>query len=148
MNIAAKDLATGSGTLGKLITSDDMYLRFSALMSKVDIMMNDINRYGLLFNYNKQWQRSRLEQTNLVNSLRTPQNFRSYFESQLTSINDSMNRLSIVVNKIQNMPQSAPLLQNKDFQTDFADLLKKVSDLSNQLKLYNQELIEMSKGQP
>lgn len=148
LDIATKDIANGSGTLGKLVTSDDMYLRFTSLMSKVDVMMNDINQYGLLFNYNKQWQRSRVEQTSLVNSLRTPQSFRSYFESQLAAINESMNRISIVIGKVQDSPSANTLLTNQDFQTDFATLLKKVNDLSSQLKLYNQEFIEMSKGQP
>ncbi len=148
LDIASKDIADGTGTLGKLITSDDMYLRFSGLMSKVDVMMDDINQYGILFNYNKQWQRSRLLQTNLINSLRTPESFKSYFSQQLASINESMNRISIVVGKVQELPSDSPLLQNKEFQTDFADLLKKVNELSSQLKLYNQEFIEMSKGQP
>jgi phospholipid/cholesterol/gamma-HCH transport system substrate-binding protein len=111
-------------------------------------MMNDINQYGILFNYNKQWQRGRTQQTSLVNSLRTPQSFRSYFESQLSSINESMNRISIVIGKVQDSPAANTLLNNQDFQADFATLLKKVNDLSSQLKLYNQEFIEMSKRQP
>ncbi|HSW87487.1 MAG TPA: MlaD family protein, partial [Rhabdochlamydiaceae bacterium] len=57
-DIVAQDLAEGKGSIGKLLKSDDLYLRVTAIMSKADTLMNDINHYGMLFNLNKKWQRT------------------------------------------------------------------------------------------
>ena len=53
-----QNLNSGQSTLGKMINADDMYLRLTAVMSKADTMMNDINHYGVLFHLNKGWQRT------------------------------------------------------------------------------------------
>ncbi|MBI5274259.1 MAG: MCE family protein [Chlamydiales bacterium] len=145
IDIASKDIANGTGTIGKLVTSDDMYLKVNALFSKVDTLMNDVNQYGLLFNYNKQWQRTRVEQANLLNSIRTPQSFKSYFETQVDTINTAMSRLSTLIEKAQASKDSEIVFKNPAFHDDFATLLRKVNELSESLKLYNQQLTEMSK---
>lgn len=144
INIAAIDIAKGTGTIGKLITSDDMYLRVNALMSKVDTLLNDVNHYGLLFNYNKQWQRTRQQQMNLLNSLKTPNNFRNYFEDQVSTINSAMMRLSLMIEKAQTEPSKESIFANEKFHDDFAQLLKRVDELADNLKLYNQQLMELS----
>lgn len=51
------DIANGQGTLGKLITQDDLYWQITNTMCRIETLINDINCYGLLFQYNKKWQR-------------------------------------------------------------------------------------------
>lgn len=47
----------GEGTLGRLIHNDAFYHQLTDLMWKLDNLVSDINNYGLLFQYDKKWQR-------------------------------------------------------------------------------------------
>ncbi len=140
MNIVMQDLADGSGTLGKLIKGDDMYLRVTAVMSKIDTLMNDINHYGLLFNLNKQWQRLRTQRVSFLSALDTPHEFKDYFTREVDQINTAMSRLSMLVDRAK---EKQTVLDSDAFKKDFADLLRQVDTLSDNLRLYNQKFVEM-----
>ncbi|MTE28387.1 hypothetical protein, partial [Winogradskyella ouciana] len=85
--------------------------------------MNDINNYGILFNTNKEWQRLRLQRTNLFTALDTPAKFKSYFEEEVDSINAAMGRLSMLIERAESTPQKERILESSAFQKDFANLL-------------------------
>jgi phospholipid/cholesterol/gamma-HCH transport system substrate-binding protein len=102
VELITQDLADGKGTLGKLLKFDDLYLRFTSIMSKVDNLMNDINNYGMLFHLNKNWQRLHSQQVNLLNALRTPDSFKDYFEDEVARVNTSMQRISMLLDKLKN----------------------------------------------
>ena len=89
-----QDIASGQGTFGKLIQADDMYLRMTAIMSKADTMMNDINHYGILFHLNKGWQRTRAKRISQLDALETPVAFKDYFQTEVDQINTSMSGLA------------------------------------------------------
>lgn len=135
-------MADGKGSLGKIITSDDLYLRFVAIMSKVDTLMNDLNHYGLLFQYDKHWQRIRTKRANLLQALDTPEEFRSYYEQEMDGITTALSRISILLEKAKCPEDRQNILQNKPFQCDFADLLRKVEEMLDSLKLYNEQILE------
>jgi phospholipid/cholesterol/gamma-HCH transport system substrate-binding protein len=141
----SEDLAKGRGTIGKLIKNDDLYLRITSLMTKADTLMNDINHYGLLFNLNKTWQRSRLKRVNMLSALDSPADFRSFFEQEIDQINLAMSRLSMMIDKAQDKEQHLEILQNPSFRKDFADLLRQTEGLTDNLKLYNEQLEEAVK---
>lgn len=136
----SQDLATGSGTLGRFIAADDFYLRLTSLMSKGETLMNDINHYGLLFQYDKGWQRSRTKKANLLKALDTPQEFRSYFEGEIDTITTSLGRLTELVGRAGDAEERQKIVQSDVFKRDFAELLRKAQGLSDSIKLYNQEL--------
>ncbi len=146
MKAVTQDLANGTGTLGRLIKGDDMYLRFSSILSKVDTLMNDINHYGILFHLNKGWQRLRTQRINLLNALNTPSSFRNYFETELDQINTSMSRISILVDKAEESPEKDAILESDPFRRDFAELLRQADALSDNLKLFNEQLMR-AKGE-
>ena len=135
-------IAEGEGTLGKLVMNDDTYLRFTAILSKMDTLMNDVNHYGVLFNLNKEWQRTRLKQATFLNALNTPQSFRNYFSKEVDLINTSMSRLSMLVERAENSPDHAQIFENKLFQKDFTELMQRAEALYDNLKLYNEQLME------
>ncbi len=137
-----KEMAEGRGTLGKLIKGDDLYLHLIAVLTKIDALMNDVNHYGVLFHLNKSWQRTRLQRVTLLNSLDTPNNFKNYFECEVDQINTAMGRLSMLIDRMQDSSTSGDILCDPLFRKDFAELLRQTDDLSNNLKLYNQQLIE------
>jgi len=142
MDMIAQDIADGTGTLGKLITGDDMYLRVTSLLGKADTLMNDINHYGMLFHLNKQWQRTRLQRVNLLEALSTPQDFKNYFETEVSQINSSMSRIGMLINRAEQSPKKEEILSSDQFLKDFAELLRQADDLADNLRLYNEQLME------
>lgn len=146
IEIVSDDLADGKGTLGRLIKFDDLYLRFTSIMSKIDTLMNNINQYGLLFNNNKNWQRTNIRHTNLMNALKTPENFKKYFECEIDNVNQSMSRVSLLIDHAEETPEKDLILQDDLFKKDFADLLRKADELTQNLRLFNQKLVESQKN--
>lgn len=136
------DLAQGKGTIGKLIVNDDSYLQINSMLTKANTLMNDLNHYGLLFHLNKQWQRTRLQKINLLNALDTPKSFRTYFQSEVDEINLAMSRLSMVIERADQSPEREEILNSEVFKRDFAELLRISDRLSDNLRLYNQQLTE------
>lgn len=142
MNIISQDIADGTGTIGKLVKSDDLYLRITAVMSKVDTLMNDVNHYGILFQYDKHWQRIRTKRANLLEALNTPSEFKNYFETEMDGITTSLGRLSMLLEKAEQPKEKTKIMNSEDFKKDFATLLRQTEDLLDSLKLYNEELVE------
>lgn len=142
--VVSQDLAHGQGTLGRLISDDDLYLQMNAVMTKANNLMNDVNHYGLMFHLNKQWQRTRLQKINELNSLQSPQAFRCFFQTEVDDINSSMMRISMLLDKADQSKEKKKIFQSPEFKDDFANLLKRVEELSDNLRLYNQQLHDMT----
>lgn len=140
IDLLTEDMAQGKGTLGKLIEDNGLYLETNAVLSKANNLMNDINHYGILFHLNKQWQRTRLQRIDQLNALSTPHNFREYFQTEVDDINSSMTRINMLIEKAENSPEREKIFQNSQFRSDFAELLRKADELSDSLRLYNQQL--------
>lgn len=141
INQVTRDLATGNGTIGRLITGDDFYLRLTSLMSKGETLMNDVNHYGLLFQYDKHWQRSRTKRANILKALDTPQEFRAYFEGEIDGMNTALGRLTELVERAHGVDEHTKIVQSDTFRKDFAVLMRQVQSLSDSIKLYNEGLI-------
>jgi phospholipid/cholesterol/gamma-HCH transport system substrate-binding protein len=139
IDLITKTISDGKGTIGRLIRGDDIYLQLSAVMSKAETLMNDINQYGLLFNNNKQWQRLRLQRVAVLNNLETVDQFKDYFNREIDQVNTAMGRISLLVEKVE---EKKTLTSEPRFKEDFAELLRKVDTLSDNLRLYNQKLME------
>ncbi|HUD01916.1 MAG TPA: hypothetical protein VMR37_06280, partial [Rhabdochlamydiaceae bacterium] len=134
----SQDMATGQGTMGKLFKDQDFYLRMTAVMSKMDTLMNDVNHYGVLFHLNKGWQRTRTKRISELNALATPDSFKSYFQKEIDQINTSMARLSMVIEK----SEGQEVVESGKFKENFAELMRQVTEMSNNLHLYNEKLNE------
>ncbi len=148
LHIITQDVADGTGTLGKLIRGDDLYLRISSLMSKANTLMNDLNHYGLLFQYDKGWQRTRTKRANLLGALDTPKEFRNYFETEIDTITTSLSRLNVLMQKAEDPKEKKLVVSSEAFKKDFATLLRQVQGLSNILKLYNEEIVDEGDKDP
>lgn len=133
INVVSTNLAEGKGTVGKLLESDDFYLRLTSVMNKVDTLMNDINHYGLMFQYDKHWQRIRTKRMNILNRLSTPKEFQTYFESEVDNINVSLGRMNKALQKAKTQPNK------QAFQKDFRVFMREVEHLLDSLKLYSDE---------
>lgn len=135
-------ISQGEGTIGRLFMDDMTYLQINAILSKFNMTLNDINQYGLLFNLNKQWQRTRTKYAYFLESVKTPDQFEAYFEDQVDLINAAMERISMLIDKAEESPNRERILQTPAFQRDFSDMMRQVDTLYDNLKLYNQSLME------
>lgn len=134
-------LQEGDSTLGKLLVDDGMYLQVQSIMSKANTLLNDFNQYGLFFNLNKTWQKTRARNASGIASLESPQEFRAYFQREVDLINTAMGRLSMVIDRAENSSERKRILESPKFQSDFAELMRQAESLTNNLKLYNEQLI-------
>jgi phospholipid/cholesterol/gamma-HCH transport system substrate-binding protein len=133
----------GSGTLGRIMAGDELYLSVNAILAKLNTLMNDVNQYGVLFHLNKGWQRVRLQKTQGLSALSTPASFKNYFSQEIDNINTAMGRLALCLEKAEQHEE--PILQNPLFQKEFSELLRQAEELSTHLKFYNQQFMDLSK---
>jgi len=138
------DIKRGRGTIGKLIVNDDLYLRTNALFSKADVIMNDINHYGLLFHSDKGWQRLRARRLNLLTKLSTPQEFRNYFNDEVDQISTSLERVSMILDETECLCPPAMLGDDKQFTKVFAELLRRFKTVEEALNMYNEQLADQA----
>jgi len=143
----SEQLTSGTGTLSRLIKNDDYYLRLSSLMSKGETLMNDINHYGLLFQYNKTWQRLRTKKANLIHALDSPQEFKKYFEEEIDLVNTALGRIRMLCERAEQSEELEKVAQDDQFKRNFAILLRHAQSLSDALKLYNQHLVSKTQDQ-
>ncbi len=134
-------LEKGEGTLGKLFSDEEFYLRMTSIMNKVEVVADDINHYGLFYHLDKGWQRLRARRMNLLMTLRTPQEFRNYFNEEIDRITTSLSRVSNLVGTTEGCYPMA-LIDNPCFKKVFAELLRRVEGLEESLKMYNQQLVD------
>lgn len=141
LNQITHEIVSGTGTIGRLFNGEDFYLRINSLMSKAETLMNDINHYGLLFQHNKQWQKSRTKKASIANALESPKQFRDYFEHEIDEIGASLGRVSEVLDRADQHNERDKIMQNSAFQRDFVVLLRQVKALNDAIRLFNQDLI-------
>ena len=135
-------ISSGKGTVGQLAKGDDLYLRLTSVLDKADTLMSDVNHYGVLFHLDKGWQRQRTKRMNELSELETPHQFENYFGGEIDHISTSLSRVSDVLKQAEQTNTHDRLLDNEEFKSIFADLMRKVEGLENRLKIYNQNLIE------
>lgn len=134
--------AKGEGTIGKLLVKDDIYLSASALLSKGQTILDDINHYGLLFQNDKGWQRLRARRMNLLQKLETPQEFKNFFNDELDQIYTAISRVSCVLEGTAASPLCCPLGGDPEFNKVFSELLRRVTSLEEAVKMYNIQMMD------
>lgn len=129
----------GKGTLGQLFIGDDLYLRMKSIFHKAEVVMDDMNSYGLLYHLDKRWQRLQGRRLRLLEKLSNPNEFAKYFNQEMDQISSSLSRVSVVLNESECYPQS--LIYNPGFTQRFAELLRRVENMDQTLKIYNEQVI-------
>lgn len=147
LNALSKNLNEVKGTIGRLLNSDDLYLNLGAIISKANTLFNDINNYGLLFQYSKGWQRLRTKRATILESLNNPKDFKNFFENEISDITASLSRINQLVAKAKNSSQKNKILSSETYKKNFSYLLRQVESLNNMVKLYNEDLIDKSNAQ-
>ena len=130
------NVARGRGTLGKIVEDNGLYLQLDNLMTKANTLFNDINQYGLLFQYNKEWQRNRVRLMSEANRIKDPKAFQLYMDKEVDQINTTLERMTDLTEQF-NIDE---LAHNKRFKKRFTELLQQINSLQTRVKLYNEEL--------
>lgn len=130
----------GKGTIGQLFMNDDSYLRIKSILHKGEVVMNDINSYGLLFHSNKRWQRLQARRIRLLEQLSNPMLFSQHFNEEMNLISEALSRVSLSLDESECYPSS--LLHNPEFTKRFSELLQRVEKMDENLKLYNEQVID------
>lgn len=136
-------ISEGKGALGRFLSNDEMYLRTSSIMSKLETTLDDINHYGLLFHSDKGWQRLRARRVNLLQKLRTPQEFQNYFNDEINQVSTSLSRVTNLLTDVQEDPYCYDMLKDREFTKVFADLMRRIGMLEEEVRLYNTQIVEM-----
>ncbi len=93
-------IATGTGTLGRLIYSDAFYLQLLSTLRRIETLSSDISNYGLLFQFSKKWQRNKYQRLQQEQTLCNGSDVCSYFNEEFGEINVSLSRIAMVMERL------------------------------------------------
>ena len=145
LSLVSNTLNSKDTTIGKLLNSEDFYLNLNAILSKANTVMNDINNYGVLFQYSKGWQRQRVKRANILEKLSTPKEFKEYFTLEVDEITASLGRLNRLIDIAKDSSNEQKIKNMELYKKDFANLMRQIDNLSDLIKLYNENLFDKSK---
>lgn len=137
IQIISKSISDGKGFVGKLIQEDGLYLDTQAIMTKINTLLNDINRYGLLFNYNKTWQRTHLKNLKIGSTIKDPQAFSNQMNHDLDSMRKTLHQMQDITNSLK---KNDRILESKAFRNRFSEFMHEIDELQKKVKLYNEQL--------
>lgn len=83
----------GRGTVGRLLGEDGIYVELQSLFQKVNLLLHDINHYGLLFHNSRQWKRVRQRAAATKEDLTSQNAVLAYWQEQIASIHTTLSRL-------------------------------------------------------
>lgn len=135
----SNDLARGEGTFGNLLRKDELYLRTNSLISKAEVILDDINHYGPFYASDKNWQKIRARRANLLHTLCTPQEFKNFFNDEVDQISTSLDRVNMVLQ--ESAGQCGCFEDNFEYQKVFAELMRRVKQMEESTRLYNIQLM-------
>ena len=127
----------GEGTLGKIVAGDDMALQLASVLTKAEILMNDVNHYGVLFHLDRNWQRQRTRRLNKLEALCSTGQFRAYFDEEVDEINASLARVAMVMEETGLCDERCALTEDAHVQKAFRDLQRRLRSVSETLDHYN-----------
>lgn len=139
LNSVITQVSKGEGTLGKFLVDKDLYLKSVAVLNKANIIMNDMNQYGVLFHLDKGWQRDRRKKIEELARLESPVEFKNYLNQEMQNIALSMERLNMAMEKADKERQptaSDEEALKKEYTQAIAELMGQVQDLQSTLKDY------------
>lgn len=133
----------GEGSVGRILLKDDFYLKLDALLNKGSVLMDDVNHYGILFHLDKNWQRLRARRLNLYQKLSCPQEFRNFFNDEMDEILTSLSRIYMVLEETEALKGCCDIMDNRQYTSLLSELLKRVDSLEENIRLYNQEVVDI-----
>jgi phospholipid/cholesterol/gamma-HCH transport system substrate-binding protein len=133
----ATQIASAEGTIGRLLYDDTLFLQASSLLTKGEVLMNDVNNYGLLFHNSKRWQRLRAQRYYELSELSCGGKFRNYFQQELDQIHGSLAQISTSIEDAEASGEECVLMDDRQYREQYGELMRRVRDMEQKLQLYN-----------
>jgi hypothetical protein len=73
------------------------------------------------------------------NQIKDAKAFQSYMDNQINQINTTLERMSLLTNRLS----TEQLADNPRFRKKFAELMSQLNSIQDNIKLYNQELFDI-----
>jgi len=127
-------LARGEGTLGRMLTSDSVYLQLSAVLCRMDTVLKDISEYGLLFQCSSKWRRQQACKMKQIEMMCSPEQALYAFNSQIQDIACSVARIEALM--------CQRTCEDDVFAHGVNEILGRVENLLRSLKNYREYLFE------
>jgi phospholipid/cholesterol/gamma-HCH transport system substrate-binding protein len=137
LSIISEKISKGEGSIGKLLEDQNLFLRLDNLVSKANILMDDVNHYGVLFHTNRGWQRLRAQRMNQLASVHSPKAVTALLSQELNDINLAMARLQTIAESVDKNPE-----EKQKFQQVYLELKSNAKNLLDNIQLMTQSLAE------
>ena len=131
-----KHINSKSGTIGELIYDKDFYLNLNALVAKSNMVLFDLNHYGVFYANNKEWQRSRLKEITFMNQITSYKDLLEYMDREFNMIDSALNRLYLLMNETPS-ETSKDYFDSKCFDQNLEEIKRQIDNLNNNLNLFN-----------
>ena len=138
---ASTKFTNKNSSLGRFLSDEEMYLRTVTLFNKADVLMNDINHYGLLFHLDKSWQRQRSKRRRRIESIDSAREFKNYYETEMSEITSSLSRIAMVLEEFEEQGKRSES-EDKALRKAMGELLRQVGGMEDSLKFYTEVLLE------
>ncbi len=130
-----QSITDGKGTLGKLINDPTLYLEAVGLIERANILISDLNNYGLLFHRSARWKQKQKERQAYMDNLNSPDQFKQALENKMDKINISLEKVNAMIEKAE--AGDKEIVDSNEFKTYFYQLLNEVNRLQNLIEMYN-----------
>jgi phospholipid/cholesterol/gamma-HCH transport system substrate-binding protein len=120
-----------------------VYLKSLAILSKVDILMNDFNSYGALFHLDKGWQRDRRKRMEQLAQLKSPSAFRNFLNDEMQKISLAIARVNMTIEKAEDQFINPKVKQ--EFASGCSELIDQLQALEQNVKAVSREMHSASK---
>ena len=132
-------VAKGEGTVGHLLSKDDLYIDLHQTLIRLNTVLNDINQYGVLFHMNRTWKQNRSDKMAQIQQLKTPRDFQACFDEEVQNLQLSISHIDSLMEKAT----SGKLSKDPRFQKEIRSFLDRTQNLQQMILLleehYNPE---------
>lgn len=130
-------IAGGKGSIGKLLTDDDLFVSANLLLGKANTLVNDINQYGLLFQNNRNWRRARADRVASASNFKDAGAFKTYCDGEMDALQTGLARIEMLWQGVQ---QSQTSQTRSDFLKEFVQVVRRLNLLQQQLDTLREEM--------
>jgi phospholipid/cholesterol/gamma-HCH transport system substrate-binding protein len=129
----------GKGSLGRLLMKDDLYLDINQTVGRVNVLLSDINNYGLLFHNNRTWKNQRVYRMQRLEALKEPASFERYWQEQIQAMQVNMGQLQAMMTQAKRVGKNDLLESDPQFKSALTHVIRSLGDLQQQLSLLTEQ---------
>jgi hypothetical protein len=123
---------------------DNLYLDINETVARANVLLSDINNYGLFFSSNLAWKNQRAYRMDRLSSLKDPQLFNRYWQEQIQSMQINMGQLQQMMTQAKKVDKETAIQKDPEFKKSLTHILQSLGDLQEQLSLLTDQWTQSS----